>query len=162
MHLPFRLPAALLLTAFLSAAPTSAADLEIVRVLTGWHSAESFHRVSEYFGGKENSGGITVLRTQSAEHSGYYWLVRLKNQGAPLPGIRFELQVISPSAPEPKPFTFAADIPSGGSVYQLGLTGPDWPGAKSRPVAWHLRLLAADGKTLLAKESFLWERPEKK
>jgi hypothetical protein len=152
----------LLVLALLPVAFASAADLEIVRVFTDWRSAESFSRLSEYFGGKENSGGIIVLRTQPAERAGYYWLVRLTNKSAGRPGGRFELQVISPIAPEPKTFTFSADIPPGGSVFRLGLTGTDWPGAKSRPVAWQLRLLASDGTTLLAKESFLWERPGKK
>jgi hypothetical protein len=86
----------------------------------------------------------------------------LKNPHAPVSGARFELQVISPAAPEPKIFTFAADIPSGSSLCQLGLTGSDWPGARARPDAWHLRLLAADGTTLLARESYLWEMPVKK
>jgi len=162
MHRSFRSLARLVLLALLPAAFVSAADLELVRVYTGWSSTESFHRLGEYFGGKENNGDISVLRTQPADHSGYYWLVRLKNKSSPLPGSRFELQVISPAAPEPKTFTFAVNIASGGSVYRLGVTGPDWPGAKSRPVAWQLRLLAADGTTLLARESFLWERPTKK
>jgi hypothetical protein len=162
MHSSFRPLATLLLLALFPAASVSAADLEIVRVFAGWRNAESFSRVGEYFGGKKSGGGIIVLRTQPAERSGYYWLVRLKNHGAPLQGGRFELQVISPSAPEPKTFVFAAEIPSGDSVFQLGLTGPDWPAAKSRPVAWHLRLLGADGAILLAKESFLWEQPGKK
>ena len=162
MHPSFRSLTTLLLLAVSPVAPALAADLEIVRVFTGWHSAESFHRVSEYLGGKENTGGITVLTTQKAERSGYYWLVRLENKSAQLTGSRFELQVISPSAPEPETFSFPADIPSGGSVFQLGLTGPDWPGPKSSPVAWRLRLLAADGATLLLRKSFLWERPETK
>ena len=162
MHPSLRPLATLVLLAFLPAASASAADLEIVRVFTDWRGAVSFHGLGEYFGGKEDSGGITILTTQPAERSGYYWLVRLKNKGARLPGSRFELQVISSSAPEPKTFSFPADIPLGGSVYQLGLTGPDWPGEKSRPVAWQLRLLASDGSTLLVKESFLWELPKKK
>jgi hypothetical protein len=162
MHRSFRVLATLLVLALLPVAYVSAADLEIMRVFTGWRSAESFSRLSEYFGGKENSGGIIVLRTQPAERAGYYWLVRLTNKSAGWPGCRFELQVISPIAPEPKTFTFNADIPPGGSVFRLGLTGMDWPGAKGRPVAWQLRLLGSDGATLLARESFLWERPEKK
>jgi hypothetical protein len=136
-----------------------AAGLEIVRVFTGWRDAASFQRVSEYLGGKENTGGIAVLRSQPSQRAGYYWLMRLKNRDAPLPGAKFVLQVITPAAPEPKTFTFSADIPAGSPLYQLGLTGTDWPGAKARPVAWHLQLLAADGKTLIAKESFLWEFP---
>ncbi len=162
MHASFRLRVVLLLLALVPAASTLAADLEIVRVLPGWRSAESFHRLSEYFGGKENDSGTKVLRSQPAEKSGYYWLIRLKNHHAPVAGARFELRVISPAAPEPKIFTFTADIPSGRSLCQLGLTGSDWPGAKAQPDAWHLRLLSADGATLLARESYLWEMPAKK
>lgn len=162
MHPSLRSPATWLLLALSLPACLQAAGLEIVRVFPGWHSAESFHRVTEYFGGKENTGGATVLRTQSAEPAGYYWLLRLKNPDAPVTGAKFELQVITPVAPEPKTFTFAADIPAGSSLFQLGLTGGDWPGAKARPAAWHLRLLAADGTTLLARQSFLWEMPGKK
>jgi hypothetical protein len=158
----FRLPAVLLLIALLSPVSSLAADVEIVHVFTGWRSVESFHRLSEYFGGKENDGGIKVLRSQPAERAGYYWLIRLKNPHASISGAKFELQVISPVSPEPITFPFPADLPSGRCVFQLGLTGSDWPGAKARPDAWRLRLLAADGTTLLARESYLWELPAKK
>ncbi len=161
MHPSLRSPAAWLLLALSLPASLQAAGLEIVRIFPGWHSAESFHRITEYFGGKENTGGVTVLRSQSAELAGYYWFLRLKNPAARVAGARFELQVITPAAPEPKTFTFAADIPAGSSLFQLGLTGSDWPEAKARPAAWYLRLLAADGTTLLARESFLWELPGK-
>ena len=43
-------------------------------------------------------------------------------------------------------------MPAGNKVYDLGVTGADWPGAKARPAAWRLRLLAADGSTLIAKK----------
>jgi len=143
------------------AASGQAAEIEIVRVFASWRSAASFQSVREYFDGREHTGGITVLRSQPGERAGYYWLVRLKNHGAALAGAEFVLQVITPAAPEPKTFTFPADVPAGRPLFQLGLTGADWPGAKFRPVAWHLQLLAADGRTLIAKESFLWELPEK-
>lgn len=142
-------------------ARSSAAGVEIVRVSTGWRDAASFQRLREYFDGKEHTGGITVLRSQSGERAGYYWLVRLKNEGPPLPGAKFELEVISPDAPTPKTFTFASTIPVGGGLYQLGVTGRDWPDAKARAVAWRLRLLAADGQTVIAKDSFLWALPPK-
>ena len=149
----------LLLLLFLSAS-VRAAGPEIVRVFTGWRDAASFQRVSEYLSGKENTGGIIVLRSQPGARAGFYWLVRIKND-APLAGAKFELQVVTPTSPEAKTFTFPADVPAGSLLYQLGLTGADWPGAKARPAAWQLRLLAADGKTLIAKESFLWELPGK-
>jgi hypothetical protein len=161
MGRPLRLSSfGLLLLLFLPAS-VRATGPEIVRVFTGWRDAASFQRVTEYLGGKENTGGIIVLRTQPGARAGFYWLVRLKNDGAPLAGARFELQVVTPTSPEAKTFTFPADVPVGSPLYQLGLTGIDWPDAKARPAAWQLRLLAADGKTLIAKESFLWELPGK-
>lgn len=161
MHLSSRRLAAWLLLGLALPAIIRADGLEIVRIMPGYRSAESFHGISEYFGGKGSSGGTTVLRSQPAELAGYYWLLRLKNGGPAVAGAKFELQVISPAAPEPKTFTFAADIPAGRSLLELSLTGCDWPGAKARPVAWNLRLLAADGTTLLARQSFLWEQPQK-
>jgi hypothetical protein len=161
MGRPLRLSSfGLLLLLFLPAS-VRAAGPEIVRVFTGWRDAASFQRVTEYLDGKENTGGIIVLRTQPGARAGFYWLVRLKNDDAPLAGAKFELQVVTPTSPEAKTFTFPADVPVGSPLYQLGLTGADWPDAKARPAAWQLRLLAADGKTLIAKESFLWELPGK-
>jgi hypothetical protein len=158
-----RHPLRLLPLALLLALPVrgQTAGIEIVRVFTGWRDAASFQRISEFFDGRENTGKITLLRSQPGERAGFYWLVRLKNGGAPLPDARFELQVITPASPETRTFAFPTDIPAGRSVYRLGLTGADWPGAKARPVAWRLRLLAADGRTVVAKESFLWEMPAK-
>jgi hypothetical protein len=162
MQLPSGLSSLCLLLALALPSSGRAASLEIVRVFTGWRDAVSFQRVTEYLDGRENTGGITVLRSRPSERAGYYWLVRLKNGGAALPGAKFELQVITPAAPEAKTFRFSADIPAGSPLYQLGLTGADWPGPKARPVAWHLQVLAADGTTLIAKESFLWEMPGKR
>ena len=75
---PPRLVACLLLAL---PAAVRAAGLEIVRVFTGWRDAASFQSMSEYLDGGENTGGVTVLRTRPAERAGFYWLVRLKNDG---------------------------------------------------------------------------------
>jgi hypothetical protein len=42
-------------------------------------AAESFDRISEYFGGGENSARRIVLRSRSGDRAGYYFLVRLVN-----------------------------------------------------------------------------------
>jgi len=44
-------------------------------------------------------------------------------------------------------------------VLNLGLTGTDWPDAKTNPVAWKLDVLAADGRVLASEKSYLWEKP---
>lgn len=138
-----------------------AADVEFLRVWPGWRAAESFDRISEYFGGGENPGREVILRTQPAERVGYYFLVRVKSATA-LARAQFQLQVIRPDAPEPKTFVFPTSIPAKEKVFQLGLTGPDWPGGdKASPIAWKLALLDPDGRTLAEHKSFLWEKPRR-
>ncbi|MBN8527563.1 MAG: hypothetical protein J0M02_19695 [Planctomycetes bacterium] len=82
--------ARLLITTFcLTLTPLVVAqDLSIVRTFTGWRDGASFKRISEYFDGKENTGRETVLRTHPEQRTGYYFLVRVANPGAPLP-VRF-------------------------------------------------------------------------
>jgi hypothetical protein len=70
--------------------------------------------------------------------------------------------VIRPDSPDPKTYTFAAAVPAKETVFQLGLTGADWPvGEKANPVAWRLALLGADDHVIAEHKSFLWEKPAK-
>jgi len=155
----------LLLAALLALAPAlplpasaPAGGVRLVRVWPEWHAAESFARLSEYFGGGENTGGRTVLRSQPKERAGYYFLVRTETAAAVV-GARIELQVLLPGATEPKSFSFTADLAAGTHVTLAGLTGADWPSEKTTPAAWHLAVLAADGKVLAEEKSFLWAVP---
>ena len=136
----------------------SAAEPTIVRVFTGWRDAASFKRISEYFDGRENTGGETVLRTRPDQRGGYYFLVRAANPGAPL-AVKVNVQLVMPSAAKPKEFTFPADLKSGSTVLNLGFTGTDWPDARTNPMAWKLELLSADGRVLAVEKSYLWEKP---
>jgi len=102
-----------------------------------------------------------VLRTQPDARAGYYFLVRLKSATA-IDAAKFELSVIRPDTPEPKTYAFAAAVPAKETVFQLGLTGTDWPtGQNTNPVAWKLAVLSADGRVLVEQKSFLWEMPAK-
>lgn len=137
------------------------AEVSLARVWPQWQGAETFDRIAEYFGGKENDhGGDVVIRTHADVRAGYYFLVRATHP-AEFAGGKFELLVVRPDSPEPKTFTFPAGDPAGAKavIFQLGLTGVDWPGGKnSHPVAWKLTLLSADGKQLAEQHSFLWEK----
>ncbi|MGC4071291.1 MAG: hypothetical protein QM760_01975 [Nibricoccus sp.] len=145
------------------AARLAAADLATVRIWPGYRTAESFERMSEFFDGKENSGGQILLRSQPATREGFYFLTRIKNTGTALENVSIELTVITPSSADPKRFTnFAITrVPAGSHVFQIGLTGTDWPDATAHPVAWQLRLLNAEGQELLREQSFLWTQPPK-
>lgn len=146
----------------LSALPASAGDLTIVRTITGWRDAASFKRISEYFDGKENTGGGTILRTHPAQRTGYYFLLRVANPGAPLK-VQFQLQLIEQGAPAQRTTVFPAELGSGSGVFHLGLTGPEWQDSKSQPIAWQLLVIATDdGRVLASEKSYLWEKPAAK
>jgi hypothetical protein len=146
--------------ALLCAASAHAASMSVVRVWPGYRTAESFERISEYLTGRENTGGQTVLRTQPAQHAGFYFLVRLKNPSAAVPGAVFELSVITPTSATPRVLTFATDLPAGERVFDCGLTGADWPDATAHPVAWKLVIRAPGGAELASTQSFLWSKPD--
>ena len=149
------------LALLLAPAMVHAADVEFLRVWPGWRSADAFDRIGEYFGRPETTGRQRVLRTQSEPRGGYYFLVRVKSV-AEIPNAKFEVQVIRPDAPQPKTYTFATAVPSKETVFQLGLTGADWPGGEdANPVAWRLTLVSGDGRVLAEQKSFLWEKPAK-
>ena len=150
--------ASLLFFLTLGVTASFASDLKIVRVMPDYHPADDFVRISEYFNGKENTGGATVLRTQPTRRDGYYFLVRIKTT-SPIEVAWIEAQVITPTNPEPRTDSFAVSIPAGSQVIKLGLTGTDWSDSKAVPVAWKLRFLAADGKELATEQSYLWSKP---
>ena len=145
----------------ISAVLARAAEVEFVRVWPAWRDAESFDRIGDFFGGDQKHSSEIVLRTHTDARAGYYFLVRVDSPAA-IAAAKFVLEVIRPDAPEPRTFSFPAATPAGGTVFQLGLTGADWPGEnKAHAVAWKLRLLAADGRVLAERKSFLWEKPAK-
>lgn len=139
------------------------AATEFVRVWPAYRDAASFERIGEYFGQPENAGRETVLRTQPSTRDGYYFLVRVKTSDTPAPSnARFELRVIRPDTADPVTHTFPAALGPKETVFQLGLTGADWPGGKdAHPVAWKLSLLSAENRVLAEHKSFLWEKPAK-
>jgi len=140
----------------------AAADLAIVRVWPGYRTAESFERISEYFGKDEDPHGQLVFRTEPNIRAGYYFLVRLKNTGAAVDA-KIELQVITPFTTDTKTYTFSSTVAPGSHAFQLGLTGTDWPAQpKDEVVAWQLRLLSASGDELAKAQSNLWALPDKK
>lgn len=137
-----------------------ASDVRVVRVFTGWREAASFKRISEYFTGRENTGGEVILRTQPAARGGYYFLVRTDNDG-PAREVRFRLEVVTEDATKPRSFKFSAELPAGNQVYQLGLTGADWGASTVTPMAWKLEIVDASGQVLATEKSYLWEKPAK-
>lgn len=135
------------------------AGLEFARIWPEWRDAQSFDRISEYFGGRENSGGRLVLRSHADVRAGYYFVVRLA-KGAEISDAVFELSLVRADSPEPRTWSFPVAALGRDQTVELGLTGTDWPGgARSRPVAWKIALRTAGGRVLAEQKSFLWEKP---
>jgi len=145
---------------FLALSGAWGADLSFVRVWPRWYVDDQIERISEYFTGRENMGERIIVHSRPDSRTGFYFVVRVKNTGQLVSGTKFVVQVILPISPDPQVFTLPADVPAGGKVYQLGLTGTDWPGRRIYPVAWKLDLVGADGQLLASQESFLWAKPE--
>ena len=156
-HLLFLIAAATV-AALPSVASAKEGEVAITRVFSGWRDAASFNRISEYFNGKENTGGAIVVRTHPEQRAGFYFLVSAVNSGSPI-AVKINLELIAPDDHKPRTYTFAADLKAGKNVLNLGLTAGDWPDAAANPVAWKIDLVGPDGQTLAGEKSYLWEKP---
>jgi hypothetical protein len=152
----------LLLFALCGLLSEARADVTFVRVWPQWQDSNVFKRISEYFTGRENTSGLVIRRTHPGTRAGYYYLVRVRHPRVALPSARFVLHIIMPRSPDPEEYDFPVNSGPGEQVFELGLTGTDWPGKKTHPVAWRLELQSASGETLASAESFLWSKPDQK
>jgi len=141
------------------AARAPAGGVSFERVWLQWHKADSFQSFYEYHTGRELTGKWTVLRTQTDERTGLYFLVRVVNPGAMVRAAVFFVRVVTPEATETKVFSFPVDVQAGSWLFEIGLTGKDWAAEHVHPVAWEVELQSSDGQVLARKASFLWEKP---
>jgi len=149
----------LLILIFYFCLSLKAADVEFVRVWPRYRDVNTFRFVSEYFNGVEENDGIIIERTQPKSRSGYYFFVRLKHTTISLKGAHFSVQFITPYWIEGREKTFPAVDTPGEQKYLLGLTGSDWTGRETHPIAWKVDLISEDGKILSSSQSFLWSKP---
>jgi hypothetical protein len=150
----------LFLAILLGFGPLSLAAEEVpsAKVAAAYREAKQFYRISEFFTGRERTGGDIVLRSDLEERAGYYFTVRLphypyKEETADA----IHLQVILPGDVEATLFKF----PLGphrkrNPLILVGLTGQDWPDAKAVPLAWQITFFGSDGQILARQKSFLW------
>ena len=153
-----RLPA-LLLACTLGCASVSASGVQVVRILPEYMPADSFARISEFFNGKENTRGATILRTQPKARDGFYFNLRTQTD-APIELAWVVLEIITPASAEARIESFAVSLPKGSHLIRLGLTGKDWPSPKDRPAAWKIRILGVNGAELATEQSYLWSKPD--
>ncbi|MCX6937145.1 MAG: hypothetical protein NTU80_04495 [Verrucomicrobia bacterium] len=155
---PSRLLSAFALLALaLAPALASAAEAKIARIWPTYRTTASFTRIAEYFGGKESAPEL-IVRSQPETRDGYYFLTRFDLPSAQ-PGALIALEYIVPGDDVPRVKFFSVNLPKGSRAVFAGLTGSDWPDAKTQPTAWRLRLLGAGGQELARQQSFLWSLP---
>jgi hypothetical protein len=142
-------------------ANAKAADLTFKRVWPEWHDSDSFQSLYEDHTGHELTGKWLVRRSHPENRSGLYFLTRVENKGGQVLGGKFVVRVITIESIETRVYTFAADVPGGSHLFELGLTGNDWAGPRAEPVAWEVELDAADGSVITRMASYLWEKPDR-
>jgi hypothetical protein len=140
------------------AADSPASAVTIVRVHHEWRDAASFKRIAEYFDGREHNGSEAIRRSHPETRAGYYFFVRVKNPAALRPA-QASLQVITSGSAQPVSYQFPVELKAGDTVFNIGLTGADWPDAEQNPVAWKLQFLDPEGNVLATQASYLWEKP---
>ncbi len=141
-----------------SAAPLPAAEIPEARVAAAYRDAEQFYRISEFFTGKESTGGDIILRTDPTERGGYYFTVKLPRYPyrTEVPAA-VQLQVILPGDVDPTLFEF----PLGphrrrNPLILVGLTGKNWPDSSAHPLAWQITFHDSEGQPIARQKSFLW------
>ncbi len=154
----FGLLGSVLPTAF---APESAAA-EIVRVIPEFRAEESFHRISEYFTGRENPGRRAILRSDPDIREGFYLKVRLRRTDREtFPEGTAILEVAMPDEQRTREYEYALDtVTRRRPLIMTGITGDDWPAELERPLAWKISFFDPDGDLLDSEQSFLWAMPD--
>lgn len=125
-----------------------------------WQDAET-RRLAEYWTGREQTGGALIVRSHANERAGLYFSLLLeKPLSSNLAGAVLMAEVIRTGDRQPVEFRWtlpALDHPV--RMVRAGITGPDWPSAEIKPLAWRLRLTEPNGAVLFEYKSFLWEMP---
>lgn len=130
-------------------------------VYPGWQDDVRFRRISEYFTGRENTGGDIIMRTHSTVRSGFYFRI-----GLPV-GTRFPAHSTGTveyiRSDNPDVHTHVFDLPALSlnpfTEICLGLTGTSWPRRDLKLVAWRFTLKDNTGAILAQRQSFLWALP---
>ena len=133
-------------------------SVEIEEIKPRYIKDEQFRRISEYLTNKEYMGKRIILRTQTRERSGYYFVLILDEKIRRLPnGTQIIGEFYTPRSLERQTYTFVlpARRPKSKEIF-IGLTGKDWQHRDEVPSAWKFTIKDANGALLAEKKSYLW------
>lgn len=132
----------------------------IESVIVRHYPPNSFISISEFFTGRENTGGDTILRTDELNRSGLYLVVGLNQAVNALPeDTEVVFQYILSNCRDVKKKVFEIKSKAGSSPWLfLGVTGQEYIGLCQTFLAWSLKI-HANGECVTQK-SYLWEMEE--
>mgnify|MGYP001201963925 CR=1 FL=1 len=133
-------------------------SVDIKEIKPRYIKDEQFRRISEYLTNKEHMGNRIILRSQTRERSGYYFVLILDEKIRRLPnGTQIIGEFYTPRSLEKQTYTFVlpAIRPKTNEIF-IGLTGEDWPQRDEVPSAWKFTIKDANGALLAEKKSYLW------
>lgn len=141
--------------------PAPMPEVNIDSVVWYYKPEQTFKRIGEYFGGGERTGRRIILRTQPGPRAGLYFVVRTDQYADDLPpGCALAVDMIRHDQKKPVTEIFALpENPSSHREFWLGFIGDDMPADGEAPVAWRVRMLDPQGKTVANYDSFLWSKP---
>ena len=132
--------------------------VKIVGVTPRYMETEQFKRISEYMTGKENPGKRVIMRTDSRQRDGYYFVLTLNSNVRKLPPdvyVQGEFYTSKSLDLKKHRFEFPSILPSTRELF-IGLTGDDWPQKDAIPAAWRFTLKNSREEILAQEQSYLW------
>lgn len=129
----------------------------IESVLVKHYLATDFLRISEYFTGKENTGGDTILRVDDLWRAGLYLVVKLSQPACELSeDAELIFKYVLSDCKEEKNKVFELKSKRGRSHWVfVGMTGVDYHGCNQTFLAWSLEIYS-NGECV-SQESYLWD-----
>lgn len=141
---------------------TSPETVAIRSIIPRYIQSEQFVTIREYLTGVEHSGNRLIMRTDTNERSGFYFVLQLDAKAHHLPqGTRITGEFYTGNSSEIQTYTLEMPAERPRTKYLLfGLTGEAWPYGQNHPApaAWRFTIIGPDSKQLAEKHSYLWEK----
>ena len=143
------------LLALITASITTSIAYSAEIIFSDRRDDDSFKRISEHFGGKENSGRYAIARTDPNQRDGYYVALKLDAAERPKETASIRIQYVRPASQDVETQSIPVETISKRRVL-VGLTDGIWASSEAIPTAWKIDFLDSQGQTLVSSQSFLW------
>ena len=124
-----------------------------------FHQHYDFVRVSEYFTGKENTGGRYIARTKPEDRSGmYFWIATdIAKESINASDHKLVLKILDSASIDSKDFEFPISTKAlKKGKFMVGITGNDWSSNNKSIIAWRIEIFAPKESLIASTQSYLW------